>query len=437
MTIRTLHGPIGSGLAALTMTLALFLAAAPEPASAHGRGGRGMRPPAGPVKPPMSVTRPPPPPDQSIHRIREQMRSRGIEMSQETLDRLEKLDPRVLDALQRGLWRVYGSDSSQLTDAQRAALTGWLDNMIDRSGQIQAILDSADWYNDNAYIAENAGTAVSIGKGGVLIAAVVFNPAALPVLIMIEGTATKVEHGATAVGEFTAAMQDGFTVDNAVLGAKNATIAVTVRLAGGKIANMVIPLDTVTNKAGREVIKLGDKVLTNATRAQLQRAAAAWIGQEVTKTTWGAGASRAGNLLSPSGKPPDTPMVSISRPFDLPPGTPGDVPVKTVTRTFDLPPEMRTPQPTPAPSSIPTGPGDPIGAVIEQSLRGSGPPPPPPAAESGLFDSPQTMPPPRPAPSGTSDLPADVADLFVNKMPSSFPPTNESGQLVVPNAPLR
>ncbi|NNL68089.1 MAG: hypothetical protein HKP30_17705 [Myxococcales bacterium] len=395
-------------------------------------------PPPRTMTPPQTIPRPPPPPpDQSIHLIREQLRNQGIEISQETLDRLETLDPRVLDAMQRGLWRVYGTDASQLTDAQRTALTGWLDNMIDRSGEIAAVLDSADWYNDNAWIAENAGTAVSIGKGGVMIAAVVFNPAALPVLIAIEGTATNVEHGATAVGEFTAAMQDGFTVDNAIVGTKNATIAVTVRLAGGRVANMVIPLDTVTNAAGREVIKLGDQVLNNATRAQLQRAAAAWIGQEVTKTGWGAGASRAGNLLSQPGKPPDVPMVSLSRPFDLPPGTPGEVPVKTVTRTFDLPPEMMTPKQGPAPSSLPTGTDDPIGRVIDQSLRGSGPPPPPPAVESGLFDNPPTLPAPRPAPAGSSEMPADVADLFVNKMPSSFPPTSDSGRIITPTATVR
>jgi hypothetical protein len=121
-----------------------------------------------------------------------------------------------------------------------------------------------------------------------------------------------------------------------------------------------------------------------------------------------------------------------------------------VTRTFDLPPEMRTPQPAPAPpatpqQSIPTGADDPIGRVIEQSLRtpdAAAPPgtsSPPSAVESGLFDNPPTLPPPTPAPAstGNSGLPADVADLFVNKMPSSFPPTTTSGQLIAPNAQRR
>jgi len=437
---HTLYNSASAGLVVVTMTLALFLIATPDAAFGHA----GWRPPAGPSGRPS-----PPPRSQSIQLIRDRLLRRGILLSQATLDRLQQLDPRLLDAMQRGLWRLYGDDVAQLTEKQRNALQGWLDNIIDRSGQIQAILDNADWYNDNAYIAENAGLAVSIGKGGVMIAAVVFNPAALPVLIMIEGTATKVEHGATFVGEFTAALQDGFTVENAEIGAKNASIAVVVRLAGGQVAKMLIPLDTVKTAAGNQIVKLGDKMLQNATRQQLRDAAAAWIGQEVTKTGCGWGANQARNLLNQPGKP-DTPVVVVSRPFDLPPSTPADVPVQTVTRTFDLPPEMRTPQPAPAPpatpqQSIPTGADDPIGRVIEQSLRtpdAAAPPgtsSPPSAVESGLFDNPPTLPPPTPAPAstGNSGLPADVADLFVNKMPSSFPPTTTSGQLIAPNAQRR
>lgn len=428
MKIRTAYRRIGTGLAAVALTLALSLVATPDPASAHARGRGGPRPPSRP-----GMQRPPiPPPDQSIQAIRDQLNRRGIGMSQATLDRLRDLDPRVLDAVSRGLWRVYGSDADRLTPEQRAALQGWLDNMIDHSGQIQAVLDSADWYNGNAWIAENADTFVAVGKGGVLVVAAVVNPGTIPVLIAIESAAGKAELGATALGEFTAALQDDFTVENAALGARNATIAVTVKVAGGKVANVVIPLDTFTTKAGNTIIKLGGKELRNATQQELRRAAAAWIGQELTKTGFGAAANRAGNRISSSGEP-DAPMVSVSRTFDLPPDMREDVPVKTVTRTFDLPPEMKTP-----PAPAPTGTDDPIGRVIEQSLRSSGAAPPP-AVESGLFDSPPTLPgpSPAPAPTGTSDLPADVAELFVNKMPSSFPPKTESGQIVAPGAPLR
>ncbi|RLA19841.1 MAG: hypothetical protein DRQ56_04510 [Gammaproteobacteria bacterium] len=352
--------------------------------------------PSSSPRPPSRVVKP-----VSMQQLQQRFQQMGIKPTAQQLEKLRGLDDRVLGIIDR----IFGNFGS-FTPEQRDVAQGWLNNTLDLSGQIQGALDNAEFHNNHAWVVDNLGLAVSITKGGILVIALATNPAAIPVLIAIEGAGTKVEHVGTFAGEVTAALQDGWNEKNVIRGLKNGAVEVSIRLAGGKVANIIFPPGAL----GR-----------NMRKGALKAAIRAWGNQEGTKVLIGEIRSAAQDLYNSD--EPFKPPQSTTRTFTLP----QNIPVQTSVTEFNISPEQleemrqrresRT-QTQPSPPSQPANGNDPVAQFIgshlnEQAMKKS---------IKGYLDT-GVFVPPLPAPSAQSvkgnstTAPETFDNLFVSPRP--------------------
>ena len=240
------------------------LGSVPQHSFAHGSI------PQPPSYPPSSGSRPVPPPlkPPEIQAIRDRI-NQLHHLTPKEWDSVFNFDDRQLQLFAKNIERIYGSGSDSLTDKQKKNLGNWLIDALDRSGSSQQAMDDAEWYNSYGVYVENVGYVVTAAKIGVYAAAAITNPLLIPAIIAIDGTAGKVETAATGVGEFTAALQGGFTVENVITGAGNATLAVTIKIAGGKFVEKILPMPPeLANKTKQELAMLAGDAIAQVLASQ-------------------------------------------------------------------------------------------------------------------------------------------------------------------------
>lgn len=274
MQIRPVLKPVFQKFTIMAAVGILCLGLVPQDSFAHWRPHGTTSPPSRPsgTRPPSRPVRPVRP--VSLQQLQQRFQQRGIKPTPETLERLGELDERVLGVIDR-----LSGNYSNLTDEQRAIADGWLNNILDSSGQIQEILDDAESRNNNAWIVDNIELAFSITKSGVIVVALVANPAAVPVLVLIEQASTVGDNVGAGIGELSAPMVTGsFDLEHFQIGAENATVEVAIRLAAGKVAKYIVPGGFI--RPNMTITAIKESVLKSVSRTAIKEVTSAAINHD-------------------------------------------------------------------------------------------------------------------------------------------------------------
>ncbi len=264
---------IGQGLKSTFKTLTLtasigliFSVSIPQNSFAHGSipsppsyppsGSRSGRPPILPIVP------------MNIQALRQRLDEKKLGFSERAWDALSGYDEDTLGKIYRGLVYLHGPGHEVLPAKRSENLLNWILSTLNHNQELQHAMSDAEWYNYYSPYVEALPYAITGAKVAVTIAVVVFTPAGIPLLIANEAIAGNVETAATGVGEFTAALQDGFTVENVVRGTAKATFTVAVKLATGKFVNVVIPIPSGAPTDPAALKALGGDVIAQILASQ-------------------------------------------------------------------------------------------------------------------------------------------------------------------------